>query len=324
MTPAGFDPSLAVVIPLLNEEDNVLPLVDAVRGALDGTESWQGRRTWELILVDDGSEDDTAGVVASAARRDPRIRPVSLARRYGQSTAMQVGFDHARAPVVVTMDGDLQNDPRDIPGLVAKLEEGYDMVTGYREDRKDLLLTRKVPSWVANRIIAWITGVRIRDNGCSLKAYRKELLERVRLYSDMHRFIPALAVGVAGARIAEVPVRHHPRVRGKSKYGLSRVGKVLADLLAVKMIRSFRNRPLLMFGMAAAGSALIAGPFALAALLDALALGAGSALVFSGVSMLWLSLAAFLAMLGLVAEVAVREGVQGDRPPPPLVRELSP
>lgn len=315
-------PLLSVVVPLLDEEDNVLRLVESVRNALDGGDG--GVTAWELILVDDGSTDRTLQLARDAASRDPRVRPVALARRYGQSTAMQVGFDHARAPVVVTMDGDLQNDPRDIPALVALLGEGYDMVTGYREDRQDLLLTRKLPSWVANRIIAWITGVRIRDNGCSLKAYRKDLLERVRLYSDMHRFIPAVAVGVAGARIAEIPVRHHPRRHGESKYGLSRAGKVLADLLAVKMIRSFRTRPLLMFGMGAVGSALIAGPFALAALLDALGPAGGSAVVFSGVSLLWLSLAAFLAMLGLVAEVAVREGLEGEPAPSPLVRELTP
>jgi glycosyltransferase involved in cell wall biosynthesis len=206
--------SLSVVVPLFDEEENVEPLVGAVQDALDI------RASWELILVDDGSGDATPEIGARAAEADARVRLVRLARNYGQTAAMQAGFDQARGSVIVTMDGDLQNDPDDIPRLLTKLNEGYDLVIGYREGRKDRWLTRKVPSWVANRLIGWITGVRIRDNGCSLKAYRRELLERLHLYSDMHRFIPAVAAATAGARIAEIPVRHHSRLRGTSKYGL--------------------------------------------------------------------------------------------------------
>jgi glycosyltransferase involved in cell wall biosynthesis len=201
---------LSVIVPLYDEEASIPPLVEAVRGVLDGY------GPWELVLVDDGSTDGTVPTVVRLAAQDTRIRLVRLARNYGQTAAMQAGFDHARGGVVVSMDGDLQNDPQDIPLLVAKLQEGYDLVAGYRVNRQDKI-SRRIPSWVANRLIRWITGVPIRDNGCSLKAYRRALLDCLHLYSDMHRFIPAVAASAAGARIAEVPVRHHPRRYGQSK-----------------------------------------------------------------------------------------------------------
>jgi glycosyltransferase involved in cell wall biosynthesis len=314
------EPDLSVVIPLLNEEENVLPLIDRVRTALGDQESW------ELVLVNDGSTDRTAELIDRCAADDSRIRLVTLVRRYGQATAMQAGFDHARGRVIVTMDGDLQNDPLDIPLLVAELEKGWDLVAGYRERRQDLLVRRKIPSWFANRVIAWITGVRIRDNGCSLKAYRRELLERVYLYSDMHRFIPALAAGMAGARISEMPVRHHPRMHGESKYGLSRVGKVLADLLTVKMIRSFRMNPARMFGAGALVATLVGFVMAGIALRaygmfeDRIA----ESVIFAGVTLLWFSLATFLVMLGLVAQVAVSTKQRSGRDRGPLLREVLP
>jgi glycosyltransferase involved in cell wall biosynthesis len=314
------DPDLSIVIPVLDEEENVLPLIDRVRDALGSD------REWELVLVNDGSTDRTAPLVRDAGSRDPRIRLITLARRYGQSTAMQAGFDHARGRILVTMDGDLQNDPRDIPMLVAELEKGWDLVAGFRERRQDLLVRRKIPSWIANRIIAWITGVQIRDNGCSLKAYRKELLDRVHLYSDMHRFIPALAAGMAGARITEMPVRHHARVHGKSKYGLTRVGKVLVDLLTVKMIRSFRLNPARMFGggaLAAAAAGCLTAGLALRAYGAFDERFAGS-VIFAGVTLLWASLAVFLFMLGLVAQVAVSARQRLDREPGPLLHEVLP
>jgi len=246
--------------------------------------------------------------VRERERRDARIRLISLARNYGQTAAMQAGFDGSRGRVVVTMDGDLQNDPRDISRLVAKLEEGYDLVAGYRVRRQDRLVTRKVPSWVANRAIRLLTGVDIRDNGCSLKAYRRDLLDRVHLYSDMHRFIPAVAAGTAGARIAEVPVRHHARKYGQSKYGMTRIFKVLADLLTITMIRSFRERPLALFAMLGVG----AGFLGLAAVLlsfigPAAGFGpTGGGIVIPGTSVLLLGLAVYLVMMGVVAEVVLR------------------
>jgi glycosyltransferase involved in cell wall biosynthesis len=296
-------PRISIVVPVMNEEQNVEPLVHAVREALEGAPSW------ELILVDDGSRDRTRELIVELANGDPRVRLVALARNYGQSTAMQAGFDAARGDVVVTMDGDLQNDPRDIPLLLERLEDGYDLVAGYRIRRQDRLFTRKVPSWIANRIIGWVTGVPIRDNGCSLKAYRRELLTGMRLYSEMHRFIPALAAATSGARIAEVGVRHHARTRGASKYGLSRVFRVLADLLSIKMIRSFRLRPLALFATLAAGSAALGLAAAGASLLAIFTFQPTDArsMVFPGISLLWFELSAFLLMLGLVGEGIIRQ-----------------
>ncbi len=293
-------PRLSVVVPLFNEEDCVLPLIDAIREAL------VQERAWEVVLVDDGSRDRTAEFVRRAAARDARIRLVQLARNYGQTQAMQAGFDFARGDVVVSMDGDLQNDPRDIPMLVAKLEEGYDLVAGYRMRRQDKLLTRKVPSFVANRLIAWLTGVRIRDNGCSLKAYRRSLLEQLHLYSDMHRFLPALAAATAAARITEVPVRHHARKYGQSKYGLSRIAKILADLLTIKMIASFRERPLVLFGTGALATAIVAlfigGYWLFAVTTWGVYEGA---YVLPSTALLWLTLSCYLLMLGLIGQVAL-------------------
>jgi glycosyltransferase involved in cell wall biosynthesis len=285
---------LSVVVPLFNEEECVRPLVDAVESALEGVDRW------ELVLVDDGSSDATAAIVQDLTLSRPRIRLVRLARNYGQTAAMQAGFDQARGSVVVSMDGDLQNDPRDIPRLVGKLNEGYDLVAGYRERRQDKLLTRKVPSWIANRIIRRITGLSIRDNGCSLKAYRRSMLDRIRLYSDMHRFIPAVAAGMAGARITEVPVRHHPRIYGKSKYGLSRVLKVLADLLVIRMIRYSRERPLAMFSTAGIVVGAAGLVFGSAALGHRAVTGGENAswLVLPGSALLLFGLACYLSRVG--------------------------
>jgi glycosyltransferase involved in cell wall biosynthesis len=308
------EPTISVVVPLHDEEESVAPLVAAVRAAL------VDEAPWELILVDDGSHDDTPSVAAALATEDPRVRLIRLARNYGQTQAMQAGFDHARGAVVVSMDGDLQNDPRDIPALVSKLDEGYDLVAGYRKGRNDKLLTRKVPSWVANRLIAWLTGVRIRDNGCSLKAYRASVLRQLDLYSDMHRFLPALAAATADARVAEVAVRHHARRFGSSKYGLSRIAKVSADLLAIKMISTFRERPLAMFGAGAFGAAFVGACFFLAWAL--LPLGSPVEVervyVLPAVGMLALTLSCYLLMLGLIATVALHAARQGTDAGPAL------
>jgi glycosyltransferase involved in cell wall biosynthesis len=288
---------------MYNEAESVGPLVDAVRDALgDG-------RAWELVLVDDGSVDATVERARQLADADARIAVVELARNYGQTQAMQAGFDHAVGDIVVTMDGDLQNDPRDIPQLVATLDEGYDLVTGYRRRRQDQLITRKVPSWIANRLIAALTGVRVRDNGCSLKAYRRTLLDELTLYSDMHRFLPALAAATAAARITEVPVRHHPRRFGTSKYGLSRIAKLLADLVTIKMISSFRERPLLLFALAALlpllGGLGVASAWALR--FRAEWAGYDEVVVLPGVALMLVALTAYLVMLGLLAETALAQ-----------------
>jgi len=295
-------PELSVVVPLYNEEDSVPALVDAIRSALAAESSW------ELVLVDDGSADRTAPVAEQLSASDSRIRLIQLARNYGQTQAMQAGFDAAEGDIVVSMDGDLQNDPADIPKLVSTLEQGYDLVAGYRERRQDKMITRKIPSWVANRLIRAITGVMIRDNGCSLKAYRREALDRMYLYSDMHRFLPALAAATAGARITEVPVRHHARRFGQSKYGLSRIFKILADLLTITMISWFGERPIMMFGLAAAGASGLGLLFFALSLhsLDATRQRVADAYIYPAAAFLWLLLACYLVMLGLIGEVAVR------------------
>ena len=299
----GDSPEISVIVPVMNEEPNIPLLVEAVRRALEAGP------TWELLFVDDGSSDGTAAAIAGQALHDQRIRLVRLARNYGQTTAMQAGFDHSRGKVVVSLDGDLQNDPADIPALITKLGEGYDLVAGYRLKRQDAWLRRKLPSWIANRMIRWITGVDIRDNGCSLKAYRRELVDRLSLYSDLHRFIPAVAAATAGARIAEVPVRHHARQHGQSKYGLSRIAKVLADLLTIKMIRSFREQPLLLFGSMAFVAALFGLAFAGASIvsLTTFRVAKANALVLPTAACVWFALTWYLFLMGLIAETALRE-----------------
>ena len=294
---------ISVIVPVLNEVDNVEPLYRSVEQVLDD------RTTWELLFVDDGSTDGTAERVETLVKEDGRVRCLQLSRNFGQTAAMQAGFDHSVGEVVVSMDGDMQNDPRDIPKLVSRLLEGYDLVAGYRVRRQDRLVTRKIPSWLANRLIRLITGVPIRDNGCSLKAYRRELLDRMYLYSDMHRFIPAMAAAVAGARITEMPVRHHPRVRGESKYGLTRIWKVIPDLVAIKMLSTFRDRPLQMFGAGAVTAAMLALVFGLLTVVSVpggVRSSMAYAFVFPSVVLVWLSLAFFLLMVGLIAEVVVK------------------
>lgn len=317
--PVAVRSLLSIVVPLYNEESNVAPLIAAVQHALVELPAW------ELILVDDGSADCTASVAEAIAMEDRRVRLVRLARNYGQSAAMQAGFDQAAGGIVISMDGDLQNDPRDIPHLLTKLGEGYDLVAGYRADRKDPVITRKAPSWVANRVIRWTFSVPIRDTGCSLRAYRRELLDRLHLYSDLHRFIPIVAAVTTGARVTEVPVRHHLRRNGTSKYGLSRIGKVPVDLLMIRMIRSFRHRPLLMFAIGSLAAMFVSFSFAFAAFASSLEAPATSAVyVLPAAALLWLSLACYLLLLGFVGEVALREVGQGQRAASSILWEQRP
>ncbi len=234
---------LSVVVPVLNEEDSLPILHQRLTEVLAGS-----AHSYEILLVDDGSTDHSFDIMRELQAQDAHLRVVRFRRNHGQTAAFAAGFDRAQGDVVVTMDADLQNDPADIPALMAKIAEGYDVVSGWRVDRKDRFVDRRLPSLVANHLIGWTTGVRIHDYGCSLKAYRREVLKDVRLYGELHRFIPALAYA-AGARVTEIPVRHHPRRFGKAKYGLSRTLKVFLDILAVRFLMSYSTRPIHIFGL---------------------------------------------------------------------------
>ena len=250
-TQADAGVEVSVVIPIYNEADNLEELVDRVGQALLPT-----GRTFELLLVDDGSADRSRTILSGLQQRHSWLRPLLLIRNYGQSTALQAGFDHARGRYVVTLDGDLQNDPVEIPRLLQILDTqpGIDAVSGWRKQRQDRTWSRKLPSWLANRLISRVTGVRLHDYGCALKVYRRNIVENLRLYGETHRFIAALAVE-AGARMVEEPVLHHARTRGQSKYGIDRVFRVLLDLLWIKFSMRFLHRPLHAFG--AVGFALM-------------------------------------------------------------------
>jgi glycosyltransferase involved in cell wall biosynthesis len=237
-----MQPDLSVVIPLYNEEANVEPLLAELLGVLRGL-----GRSYEVICVDDGSRDGTFAQLARVAQREPAVRVIRFRLNFGQTAAMSAGIEAARGSVIVPMDGDLQNDPADIAKLLARLDEGHDVVSGWRRDRKDKEFGRKLPSRVANRLISAISGVRLHDYGCSLKAYRRDVLRDVKLYGEMHRFIPIYA-SWQGARVTEMEVSHRARKAGKSKYGLNRTMKVLLDLLVVKFLASYATRPIHVFG----------------------------------------------------------------------------
>jgi len=241
---------LSVVVPVYNEEDNLPILHQAIHQALDPLEI-----TWEVILVDDGSRDRSPQVLEELACSDPEhVRVLELRRNFGQTAAIAAGIDHSCGEVVVLMDADMQNDPSDIPMMLEKVEEGYDVVSGWRIKRQDTFLTRTLPSHIANWMISKVTGVRLHDYGCTLKAYRREVITGFRLYGEMHRFIPVYA-NTVGARLLEVKVQHHPRKFGKAKYGLERTFKVILDLFTVKFLSSYANKPIYLFG--GAGMVLI-------------------------------------------------------------------
>ena len=239
---ANGAPDISVFLPVFNEEPNL----SLLHAKLDEALATLGR-TAEIIYVDDGSTDGSLGVLRTLVNSDQRVRVIALKRNYGQTAAMSAGIDAARGRVLIPMDADLQNDPADIKRLLDKLDEGYDVVSGWRRNRQDKKWTRRVPSMIANRLISWIGGVPLHDYGCSLKAYRREALADVRLYGEMHRFIPIYA-SWAGASVAEIPVMHHPRTMGKSKYGLSRTFKVVFDLMTIKFMASYQTKPIYVFG----------------------------------------------------------------------------
>lgn len=235
-------PEISLFLPVLDEEENLPLMHQKIAAALDAL-----GKPAEVIYIDDGSTDKSLQVLKEIAAGDGRVRVLSLRRNYGQTAAMSAGIDAARGEILIPMDADLQNDPADIARLLEKLDEGYDVVSGWRKNRQDKMLTRKIPSQIANKIISWIGDVHLHDYGCSLKAYRRDVLKDVKLYGEMHRFIPIYA-SWAGARVTEIPVEHHARTMGKSKYGLSRTVKVVFDLITIKFMAEYHTKPIYVFG----------------------------------------------------------------------------
>jgi len=245
---------LSIIIPVYNEEQNIPIVAEAIYNTLKTI-----KHTWEVIFVDDGSSDNSLSALKSLLEKDgEHVRVVVFRRNFGQTAAIAAGIDHSHGDIIVLMDADMQNDPVDIPMLLTKLDEGYDLVSGWRKDRKDNRFTRTIPSNLANGLISWVTGVHLHDYGCTLKAYRREALEGFRLYGEMHRFIPVFAHSV-GAKITELPVRHHPRKFGQAKYGLDRTIKVILDLFTVKFLLDYSHKPMRLFG--GAGISLIVVSF---------------------------------------------------------------
>ncbi len=292
---------LSLVIPIFNEEENLNPLYQRVGSVLDSLE-----RSYELIFVDDGSTDGSASIMAQLQANDPHVRLLRFRRNYGQTAAIAAGFAAASGAAIVTLDGDLQNDPDDIPTLLAALDAGWDIASGWRADRQDPFLTRTLPSRMANGLISRIAGLSLHDHGCTLKAYRADLAKSLRLYGEMHRFIPAVATGL-GATVIEIPVQHHPRHAGRSKYGLSRIFKVFLDLILLKFLLTYASRPLRVFGVAgllAASMGVLIGFYLSAEKLIAnQAIGGRPLLVLSTLLVIF---GVQLISMGLLGEVLVR------------------
>jgi glycosyltransferase involved in cell wall biosynthesis len=295
-------PRLSIIVPFYNEEENIRRMHQAITAAVEPLGI-----PFEMVFVDDGSRDATARIGAEIAQEDARVRFVRFRRNYGQTPAMAAGIEHARGEVLVTMDGDLQNDPADIGLLLAKMAEGFDIVVGWRHNRQDKLVSRKIPSRIANWLIGKVTGVPIRDNGCSLKAYRAALIKQIPLYSEMHRFIPAMA-SVAGPRIAQIKVRHHARQFGKSKYGLSRIYKVLLDLMVIKTVASFTSRPLLWFTLLSLPFVLFGTGLLLYAVVDALLHDIAPAVPLAGSGLMFIAAAVGMISAGALGELIYKLG----------------
>lgn len=311
------DIDLSIVIPMLNEEENIKQLHQQIKEVLK-TLTYQT----EIIYINDGSTDSTLDYLREIANQDDRVRILDLRRNFRQTAALSAGFDYSSGEVIITMDGDLQNDPSDIPKLISKLQEGFDVVSGWRVDRKDSLLTRTIPSRIANWIIGKVTGIRLHDYGCSLKAYRGRVIREVKLYSGMHRFIPALASWI-GASVTEIPVTHHRRKFGKTKYGSSRLVRVILDLITVKFMLSFSSRPFQFFGMGGfalflSGSLILAIQLYRKLFWDGYDL-ADKPIVLAGIFLAIIGIQ-FIS-LGLLAELVVRTYHESQGKPIYVIRE---
>ncbi len=308
---------VTVVVPVMNEEENVGQLHAEISATME-----EFGRPYEVIYVDDGSSDTTFEKLEAIRNEDDHVVAIQFRRNFGQTAAMAAGFDHARGGIIIPMDGDLQNDPADIPRLIAALEEGYDIVSGWRKNRKDKTLTRKIPSKMANWLIGAVTGVKIHDYGCSLKAYRAEVLQHIRLYGEMHRFIPAIA-SWHGARITEMVVNHRPRIHGVTKYGLVRTMKVVLDLITVKFLGGYGTKPIYFFGAMALVLLLGAGVSGIAVTIRKLVWNLSmirSPLLL--LTVMLVVLGAMCVMLGLLAELMVRTYHESQDKPVYTVRRI--
>jgi len=310
--------NLSLVIPVYNEQDNLPLLFDAIYETMNALD-----RSWELILVDDGSSDKSLSILKEYAEKDPEhIRVISFRRNFGQTAAIAAGLDYSQGEIIVLLDADMQNDPADIPMMLAKLDEGYDLVSGWRRQRKDNAVTRNFPSMLANWLISNVTGVHLHDYGCTLKAYRRDVLEGFRLYGEMHRFIPVYANSV-GAHITEVPVRHHPREFGKTKYGLERTVKVVLDLFTVKFLVSYASKPIYLFGGAGSFlmmiSTLIMSYLFVRRLFFAVAIANSPLLQMSA---MFFIMGFQSILMGLIAELLVRTYHESQRKPTYTIRTM--
>ncbi|MFQ5963562.1 MAG: glycosyltransferase family 2 protein [Candidatus Scalinduaceae bacterium] len=295
---------ISVVVPLYNEEESIIRLYDSITEVMKGL-----NRSYEIIFVDDGSSDETFERAKTIHEKDPYLKVIKFRKNYGQTPAMQAGFDHAKGRTVVSMDGDLQNDPKDIPKFLEKIEEGYDIVCGWRKNRKDKLVSRKIPSKIANRLIGQVTGVKIHDNGCSLKAYRSATIKKIRLYSEMHRFIPAMT-SIVGIKYTEIVVNHHARKFGTSKYGLSRIWKVFLDIFTVKMLVGFSTKPSLLFGMLSLPFLIMGTMFMLFSINLYLNpfIFSSFPIIFPSISFLFIFLFVHMILLGMLSEMVLKTG----------------
>ncbi len=309
-------PEISVVVPLLNEQDNIGPLYEQI------TQTLTDVYDYEIIFVDDGSSDNSFNVLTKLQKTDARIRVICFRKNFGQTAALSAGFAHARGKVIVAIDADLQNDPADIPEMIVKLDEGFDVVSGWRKKRHDNAITRLLPSKIANWLISRITGVKLHDYGCTLKVYRREVLDEIKLYGEMHRFIPALA-SWSGARITEMVVNHRPRTTGKTKYGLGRTLKVVLDLITVKFLGSFSTKPIYIFG----GLGLASGIGAIASgwyviyqkIANDFAINRNPLLVLTA---LLIATNIQLILMGLLAELLVRTYHESQNRPTYVIKEI--
>jgi len=309
-------PEVSVVVPLLDEQDNIGPLYEQI------TQILKGKYNYEIIFIDDGSSDNSFNILTDLQKADNRMRVICFRKNFGQTSALSAGFTHAKGKIIIALDADLQNDPADIPDMIEKLNEGFDVVSGWRKKRHDNAITRLLPSKIANWVISWITGVKLHDYGCTLKVYRREVLEEIKLYGEMHRFIPALA-SWSGARIAEMPVNHRPRTAGQTKYGIGRTLKVILDLITVKFLGSFSTKPIYIFGglgLASGIGAIASGWFVIYQKISKdFAINRNPLLVMTA---LLITTTIQFILMGLLAELLVRTYHESQNRPTYVIKQI--